>query len=142
MLTSLSAISIAQENYPDRPIKIVVGFNAGSSSDVAARLIGQKLSELMKVSVVVENKPGASSEVGARFVASSPPDGYTVYLNTVANSINFAAKSASFMDVSNGLHPVAQIGEVPNIMVVTPSFEARSVADVIRLANASQKHTC
>ena len=134
-LMTATTAAVAQ-TFPERAIRIIVGFRAASASDVAARLVGQKLSEMLKVGVIVENKPGASSEVGARYVATSTPDGYTLYLGTVANSINFAAKSDSYIDLASGLMPIAEIGEVPNMLVVTPSLDARTVADVIRLAKA------
>jgi len=73
-LVTLATAAVAQ-TFPDRPIRIIVGFRAASASDIAARLVGQKLSEILKVGVIVENKPGASSEVGARYVASAAPDG-------------------------------------------------------------------
>jgi tripartite-type tricarboxylate transporter receptor subunit TctC len=141
LLAGLLALGVTMtaataQTFPDRPIRIIVGFRPASASDVAARLVGQKLSEILKVGVIIENKPGASSEVGARYVASAAPDGYTLYLGTVANSINFAAKSDSYIDLSSGLSPIAEIGEVPNMLVVTPSLEAHTVADVIRLAKA------
>jgi tripartite-type tricarboxylate transporter receptor subunit TctC len=124
----------AADSFPDRPIRIIVGFNAGSSSDVSARIIAAKLAEEMNASVVVENKPGASSEIGARYVASAAPDGYTLYLGTVANCINYVSKSEGFTDLATGLEPVAEFGEVPLILVVTPSLDAHSVKDVIKLA--------
>lgn len=124
----------AQGSFPDRPIRIIVGFNAGSSSDVSARIVAGELSDSLKGSVVVENKPGTSSELGARYVAASAPDGYTLYLATVANSINYAAKSDKFSNPATDLQPIAEIGEVPNVLVVTPSLNAHSVQDIIRLA--------
>ena len=123
----------AEDTYPDRPIRIIVGFNAGSSSDVSARIIAGELSDSLKSAVVVENKPGASSEIGARYVASAAPDGYTLYLGTVANCINFAAKE-KYIDLATGLEPLAEFGEVPNILVTTPSLDAHTVKDVIRIA--------
>jgi tripartite-type tricarboxylate transporter receptor subunit TctC len=123
----------AQDNYPDRPIRIIVGFNAGSSSDVSARIIAGQLSDSLKSAVVVENKPGASSEIGARYVASAAPDGYTLYLGTVANCINFAAKE-KYIDLATGLEPITEFGEVPNLLVTTPSLDAHTVKDVIRIA--------
>jgi tripartite-type tricarboxylate transporter receptor subunit TctC len=136
LLAVTSATCAMAQTFPNHPIRIIVGFRAASASDVAARLVGHKLGEILKVAVIIENKPGASSEVGARYVASSAPDGYTLYLGTVANSINFAAKSDSFIDLSSGLAPIAEIGEVPNVLVVTPSLDAKNVTDVIRLAKA------
>jgi tripartite-type tricarboxylate transporter receptor subunit TctC len=135
-ILSLFMSAASAQTFPDRPIRIIVGFRAASASDIAARLIGQKLGEILKVGVIVENKPGASSEVGARFVATSPPDGYTLYLGTVANSINFAAKSDRFTDLATSLMPLAEIGEVPNVLVVTPLLDVHTVTDLIRLAKA------
>ena len=86
--------SHGQQSYPNRPIRILVGFQAGSSSDVAARGIAQKLSEILKNPVVVENRPGASSDVAAKAVAAAAPDGYTLYVATVANTINYALRRA------------------------------------------------
>lgn len=124
----------AQDAYPNRPIRIVVGFQAGSASDVAARVVGQKLNEILQTSVVVENRPGASSDIAAKAVAAAPPDGYTLFLCTVANSINLVSKGQGATDISTALLPIAQIGEVPNILVVNPSLPAHTVGDVIRLA--------
>ena len=126
--------SHGQQSYPNRPIRILVGFQAGSSSDVAARGIAQKLSDILKNPVVVENRPGASSDVAAKAVAAAAPDGYTLYVATVANTINTAAKGAAATDVTTALMPIAQIGEVPNILVVNPEVPATTVADIIRLA--------
>jgi tripartite-type tricarboxylate transporter receptor subunit TctC len=133
-------VAIAQDAFPSRPIRIIVGFNAGSSSDVSARVIAGKLAEVLKASVVVENKPGASSEIGARYVAGAAPDGYTLYLGTVANCINYAVKKESFTDLATGLEPIAEIGEVPNILVVTPSLDVHNVKDLIRLAKEKPGH--
>jgi tripartite-type tricarboxylate transporter receptor subunit TctC len=126
--------AIAQDSFPSRPIRVIVGFNAGSSSDVSARIIAGELSELLKASVVVENKPGASSEIGAHYVAAVAPDGHTLYLGTVANCINYAAKGDRSTDLATGLEPIAEFGEVPNILVTTPSLDAHSVKDIIRIA--------
>lgn len=126
----------AQQSYPNRPIRIVVGFPAGSSSDVAARVAGQKISDILKTPVVIENRPGGSSDVAAKYVASADPDGYTLYLSTVANVINFASKGQASVDIATSMTPLGQIGEVPNILVVHPSVDAKTVGDVIRLAKA------
>jgi tripartite-type tricarboxylate transporter receptor subunit TctC len=137
LATALLIASFApaqSQQYPDRPIRILVGFQAGSSSDVGARVIAQKLSEIFKSPVVVENRPGASSDVAAKAVAASAPDGYTLYLATVANTINSASKGAAATDILTALTPIAQIGEVPNILVVNPDVPAKTVADVIKLA--------
>ena len=94
LVNSLLAVSevCSQTAYPIKPIKIIVGFAPGSSSDVAARVVGDKLGQILGQSVIVENRPGGSSSVAAKQVSLSPPDGYTLFLCTVANVINTVAR--------------------------------------------------
>ena len=127
------AVVNASDVYPLKPIKVIVGFAPGSSSDVAARIVSQKLSELLGQSVIVENRPGASSNVAAKMVASALPDGYTLYLSTVANVINTVAKGASEVDLSKDLKPVALIGSVPNILVIHPSLNVNNLEELVAL---------
>jgi tripartite-type tricarboxylate transporter receptor subunit TctC len=126
----------AQTTYPMKPIKIIVGFAPGSSSDVAARVIGDKLGQILGQSVIVENKPGGSSNVAAKQVTLSPPDGYTLYLSTVANVINTVAKGSSEVDLSKDLSAVSMIGSVPNILVVHPSLGVNNVNELTQLLKA------
>ena len=126
----------AQTNYPMKPLKIIVGFAPGSSSDVAARVIGDKLGQILGQSVIVENKPGGSSNVAAKQVTLSPPDGYTLYLSTVANVINTVAKGSSEVDLSKDLSAVSMIGSVPNILVVHPSLGVNNVNELTQLLKA------
>jgi tripartite-type tricarboxylate transporter receptor subunit TctC len=135
-LVALTTGAIAEQAFPEHSIRIVVGFKAGSAADVIARVVGEKLAANLKGSVVIENKPGAASEIAGRYVASSAPDGYTLFVGTISNSINFAARGAGALDISSDLTPLAEIGEVPNVLVVTPSLDAHTLADVIRLAAA------
>ena len=126
----------AQTTYPMKPIKIIVGFAPGSSSDVAARVIGDKLGQILGQSVIVENKPGGSSNIAAKQVTLSPPDGYTLYLSTVANVINTVAKGSSEVDLSKDLLAVSMIGSVPNILVVHPSLGVNNVNELTQLLKA------
>jgi len=126
----------AQTTYPMKPIKIIVGFAPGSSSDVAARVIGDKLGQILGQSVIVENKPGGSSNIAAKQVTLSPPDGYTLYLSTVANVINTVAKGSSEVDLSKDLSAVSMIGSVPNILVVHPSLGVNNVNELTQLLKA------
>jgi len=126
----------AQTTYPMKPIKIIVGFAPGSSSDVAARVIGDKLGQILGQSVIVENKPGGSSNVAAKQVTLSPPDGYTLYLSTVANVINTVAKGSSEVDLYKDLSAVSMIGSVPNMLVVHPSLGANTVNELTQLLKA------
>ncbi len=135
LLISRTGTAIAQAPFPNRPITMVVGFAPGSTTDVAARIVAERLGDLLGQRVIVETKPGAASRIAADTVARAPKDGYTLFVGTVANVINESLNpgSATF---SRDLAPVALVGTVPNILVVPSSLEAKSVADLIALARA------
>jgi tripartite-type tricarboxylate transporter receptor subunit TctC len=138
LVNSLLAVSevCSQTAYPIKPIKIIVGFAPGSSSDVAARVVGDKLGQILGQSVIVENRPGGSSSVAAKQVSLSPPDGYTLFLCTVANVINTVAKGSSEVDLYKDLSAVSMIGSVPNMLVVHPSLGANTVNELTQLLKA------
>jgi len=138
LVNSMLAVSevCSQTAYPIKPIKIIVGFAPGSSSDVAARVVGDKLGQILGQSVIVENRPGGSSSVAAKQVSLSPPDGYTLFLCTVANVINTVAKGSSEVDLYKDLSAVSMIGSVPNMLVVHPSLGANTVNELTQLLKA------
>jgi len=136
LIALLPLAAAAQENYPTRPIHLIVGFGAGSSSDVTARLLAQKLAELLGKNVIVENKPGASSMLAAELVARAPKDGYTLLLATIANSINATMMPDKGGNFAKNFAPVALVASIPEILVVTPSLEVNSVKDLIAMAKA------
>jgi tripartite-type tricarboxylate transporter receptor subunit TctC len=134
-LVALPAVH-AQERYPSRPIHMIVPFTAGTGMDLLARSIGQKLSERLKVPVVVENRAGASGNIGTEAVAKSPADGYTL-LMTASTIVQNAALSRSVpYDPVRGFTPIglAAIGNMA--LVVHPSVPAKSVAEFVALAKA------
>jgi tripartite-type tricarboxylate transporter receptor subunit TctC len=134
-LAALPAVH-AQERYPSRPIHMIVPFTAGTGMDLLARSIGQKLSERLKVPVVVENRAGASGNIGTEAVAKSPADGYTL-LMTASTIVQNAALSRSVpYDPVRGFTPIglAAIGNMA--LVVHPSVPAKSVAEFVALAKA------
>ena len=141
MLLALAATTApeawAQDSYPSRPVKVVVGFPPGSATDVAARVVADALAQRLGQPFIVENRPGASSHIAAKAVATSPPDGYTVFVGTVANSINAAFPNASFPDPEKDFVAVTMIGNVSNVLVVNPSLGVASVDQLIRAAKAS-----
>jgi tripartite-type tricarboxylate transporter receptor subunit TctC len=124
------------ETFPSRPVRLIVPFSAGGAVDVPARLIAQKLGEVWGQGVVVENRPGAGSTIGADLVAKSPPDGYTLLLtsNTHVISANLYRKLA--YDAIADFEPVIEVGSAPNVLVVHPSFPARTVGELIAQARA------
>jgi tripartite-type tricarboxylate transporter receptor subunit TctC len=125
----------AAADYPDRPVRVVVGFGPGSSADVSARVLSEELSGILGQRFVVENRPGASSNTAALGVVKADADGYTLFLGSVANVINTSLKTAS-VDLQKDLKPVALLCALPNILVVHPAVKATSVKDLIALAKA------
>src|SRR5262245_45766438 len=123
--------------YPDHPVKVVVGFSAGGGTDVAARLIAQKLSEAMGQTFVVENKAGASGLIASQEVAKAPADGYTI---TVGRQTTLAVAPALYrkiqIDAAKDFTGLAMIGISPLVAVVNAASPIRSVADLIALAKS------
>src|ERR1700756_4022137 len=113
LLAFIPAQSLAQTNYPIRPIRLVVGFAAGSSGDVAARIISQKLSEILGRTMIVENRPGASGMVAAEYVARAPKDGYTLLLATIAATINATMMPDKGPNFEKDLASIALVGSIP-----------------------------
>ncbi|WPB58360.1 tripartite tricarboxylate transporter substrate binding protein [Xylophilus sp. GOD-11R] len=120
--------------YPTKPVRLVVGYAAGGATDVIARLIAIKLSEQMGQQFVVDNRAGANSNVGADIVAHSPPDGATLYLFTIANTINATLYDKLNFDAQKDFEPVGLIARVPNILVVNPKLPIKSVAEYLKFA--------
>jgi tripartite-type tricarboxylate transporter receptor subunit TctC len=123
--------------YPNRPIKMLVGFGAGGGTDIAARIMAQKMSEILGQSIVVENRTGASGMIAAEDEAKSAPDGYTLMMGsqtTYAVAPNLYRKVT--LDPAKDFAGVAVTGASPLVLVVNPSFAAHSVKDVIAMAKA------
>ncbi len=131
-----AASAVAAEDYPARPVRLIVGFGPGASGDVAARVIAQPLGRLLGQQFVVENRPGAGSNIATAFVAHAPKDGYTLLLGTVGNIVNASYATNLSFDFLTDLAPVAMIATQPNIVVVHPSTGVTSVGELIRLALA------
>jgi tripartite-type tricarboxylate transporter receptor subunit TctC len=123
------------EDYPVRPVRLIVGFGPGASGDVAARMIAQPLGRLLGQQFVVENRTGAGSNIATNFVAHAPKDGYTLLLGTVGNTINASYANLSFDFVAD-LAPIVMLATQPNILVVHPSTGVKTVEELIRLARA------
>jgi tripartite-type tricarboxylate transporter receptor subunit TctC len=138
LLTLLtSAFGAAAQGYPNKPVRMVVGFPPGGGTDVVARVIGQKLSEWWGQAVAVENRPGATGTIGADAVARSTPDGYTLlmgHVNSHAIAPNLFKKLP--YDPIRDFAAVAYVGYVPNVLAVHPSVPAKSMRELIALAKA------
>lgn len=131
----------AQTAWPSRPVMMVVPHAAGGTNDIVGRLVSQKLGEMLQASVVVGNRPGAGGNIGTRFVAQAPKDGYTL-LMTVSSSmaINPALFRSPGFDPVRDFKPISLIGAVPNVLLVHPSFPAKSVAELVALAKSRPGH--
>ena len=119
--------------YPAKPIRIIVPFTAGGSSDIAARVIGQKLTESWGQQVLVENRPGAGAVTGTDLVAKAAPDGYTLLLQTIAFAIIPSLRQLPY-DAVKDFAPVTQISALPLVLVVHPSVPAKTVKELVALA--------
>ncbi len=138
-LVSLAAVLPAhsQDAYPTRPLRLVVPYPPGGASDVTARLIGQKVAESWGQQVVIDNRPGANGIVALEHVAKQPPDGYTLLLaNLGPNAINPAIYAKLPYDPVKDFSPITLTTLVPQVLVVGPGFEAKTLKDLLDLARA------
>ena len=136
LLLSLAATPQAQD-YPNRPVKIVVPYPPGGSNDVIARILAQRLSEDLKQQFIVENRAGANGNVGAAAVATGDPDGYTLLLTAPGPlTINQSLYSKLSFDPLKDFAPVALVASVPIVLMVHPDVKATNVKDLIALAQA------
>jgi tripartite-type tricarboxylate transporter receptor subunit TctC len=124
------------DGYPSRPIRLLVGSSPGGGTDLMARVIGERLADSMKATIVVENRPGASNTLAADAVAKSRPDGYTLLMGVVTSQAIAPHLMKLGFDVNKDLMPVALVSQVPNVLVVNNELKARSVAELIALARA------
>jgi tripartite-type tricarboxylate transporter receptor subunit TctC len=125
------------QDYPSRPIRIIVPFPAGGTADLLARQIGQTMSEALRQQVVIENRTGAGGNIGADLAAKSKPDGYTLLMGTVStHAINPNLYPRMPYDAVKDFAPVTMVAKMPNLLVVHPSVPAKNVAELIALAKA------
>jgi tripartite-type tricarboxylate transporter receptor subunit TctC len=122
--------------FPDHPIRILVGFGTGGASDIAARLIANKMSDALGQQVVVENRPGASTSIAGEAVAKAAPDGYTLYQSGNANAVNAISTPPPSFDVLSAFDPVGLAISSPSVLVAHPSSGIKSVRDLIANAKA------
>jgi tripartite-type tricarboxylate transporter receptor subunit TctC len=124
----------AQSGWPNKPVKVIVTYPPGGGADTTARILFQKLSEMWGKSFVIDNRGGAGGTIGAAVAAKADPDGYTVMHDATAYSVNPALYPKLSFDYAKDFEPVFLASLVPNLLVVTPSVEAKTVADIIELA--------
>jgi tripartite-type tricarboxylate transporter receptor subunit TctC len=136
-LTWAGISDAAALDYPTRPVRWVVGYPAGGTTDILARLIGQYLSEKLGQQFIVENKPGAGNNIATEAVINSPPDGYTLLFVNPANGINTSLYKKLSFNFPRDIAPIAGIARVPNVMEVNPNVPAKTVAEFIAYAKAN-----
>ncbi len=124
------------QDYPSRPIHLVIPFAAGGMTDIVARVLGQKFSELLKQPIIIDNKPGAASTIGTDYVAKSAPDGYTLAMISTTHVIGpWLYKNLPY-DALKDFAPIAKLIEGPYVLVVNPKVPAKNVAELVALAKA------
>ncbi len=142
MLTAMAALAVplrafAQASYPSSPIRIIVPFPPGGSTDILGRAIGQALSEAWRQPVIIDNKPGAGGTIGAEAAAKAEPNGYTLFMGHIGTlAVNPTLRPNLRYDAIKDFAPVALVAKVPNVLVVNPGVPARSVAELVALAKA------
>ena len=134
-LAAVSGYSSAQD-FPSKPLRLVVGSTPGGGTDISARLIAPKMSEQLGQQVVVENRPGATTTIGVNYVVRSAPDGYTMLMGVSSLAINPHILQNVPYDALKDLAPVTQVLVAPNIMVAHPSLPIRTVKDLVAFARA------
>ena len=137
LAAALGVSSAAAQQYPTKPVKIVVAFTAGGTTDIMARMLAQKLTDKFKQPFIIENKPGAGGNLGTETVVRAPADGYTLIINSVGPmAVNPTLyKNLPYNPLAD-LVPVAQISDVPNVLVVHPSIGVKDLKGLVAYAKA------
>jgi tripartite-type tricarboxylate transporter receptor subunit TctC len=137
MALGLAADGAQAQTYPSKPIRMVVPFTPGGTTDILARTVGQKMGEAWGQLVVVDNRPGAGGNIGSELVAKAPPDGYTLLMGTIStHAINASLYRRLPFDPTRDFAPVSRVGTLPNILIVHPSVPVKSVKELIELARS------
>ena len=134
-LTVCVANTALAQDFPSRPIRIVIGFGPGSVADIAARVVGTRMSQTLGQQIVVENRTGAGSNLGAEYVTRAPKDGTTLFMATIANTINPAMGPLPF-DFARDLTPVTLVASSPQLLVAHPSLGVNNLPELIALAKS------
>ena len=135
LCAALAIPAYAQQAWPNRPIKLVVGFAPGGGTDIVARALAPRLSELLGQQVIVENRAGAAGTIAADLVAKSPADGYTLLMgHSNSNAIAPYVQAKTPYDAANDFSTITYIGYVPNVLVVHPAVPAKTVAELVAMA--------
>ncbi|WP_246312633.1 tripartite tricarboxylate transporter substrate binding protein [Pseudaquabacterium terrae] len=138
-LTHTAALAQGGAAWPSRPVTLVVPFPPGGNTDTMGRIIGERLSAVLKQTVIVDNKPGAGSMIGSQFVARSLPDGHTLLVGSISNALNHFFYRKPLYDITKDLVPVAHLVQVPNYLAVGPNAKFKTLPEIIAYAKAHPK---
>jgi tripartite-type tricarboxylate transporter receptor subunit TctC len=133
---TLAAVPAGAQTYPAKPIRLIVPFPAGASSDIVGRMLGEKLSLQLGQQVLADNRPGAGGNLGIGLTAKSPPDGYTIVIATASIAVSPSLYAKLDYDAVKDLAPVARLTSIPNVLLVHPSVPAKTLRQFINVARA------
>ncbi|MDB5730369.1 MAG: hypothetical protein JWQ03_264 [Variovorax sp.] len=136
MLVAAGVLPAQADEWPGKPITIIVPFVAGGTTDIVARAVGQKLSESLKQPVIIDNRGGAGGTVGAAIAAKAPADGYTLFMATIAHAIAPGVYKKLPYDFQRDLDPVGLVASTPNVLIVDPRIAVKSVAELVAYVKA------
>jgi len=137
LVAACAAMPASAQSFPSRPVRIIVPYAPGGAVDTVARTVGGRLSELWAQTVVIENRPGGAANIGTELAARAAADGYTLLMGTTANGVNLHLISKMSHDFERDFAPISLIDTFCNVLLVHPSFPARSVKELIALAKAN-----
>ena len=132
----LATACASAQKFPERPVRMLIGFTPGTATDIVARVLGQKLGDGWGQNVVAENRPGAGSTIAAGIVVKAAPDGYTLLFNSSAQAVNPALFANLPYDTLKDFTPISPVAEQPNVLVVGPNSTIKTVAELIAAAKA------
>ena len=131
-------IAMAQVSYPNKPIRVVVPFAAGSTTDIIARAISDKMSQSMGQALVIDNRGGASGTIGQQAVATAAPDGYTIMIHSSSHTVSPSTFSKLPFDTLNDFAGVTPISSTPNVLVMSPSKNIKTLQELLAAARANE----
>lgn len=140
MLSGTPLAAQAQQRYPTKPIRMLIGFTPGSEVDVIARVVSHELSERLGQKIVIDNRSGAGGTLAGAIVAAAPADGYTLFVNSVAHAASSALYPRLPYDPLRDFAPVSQVTSAPNVLVVSPSQDLKSIKELVALARQKPGH--
>ncbi|QHI98512.1 tripartite tricarboxylate transporter substrate binding protein [Xylophilus rhododendri] len=137
--TALPGLALAADDFPSKPVRLVIPYPAGGATDLIARIVADKLTAKWGQSVIADNRPGAGTTIGAEAVAKSPPDGYTLFMTTSAHTISASLYKKLSYDPLKDFTPITLVATIPLVLVVAPELPVKNVQELVALAQSSPK---